>query len=482
MTEQEQDALARSHGYSDEEIAAFKSSRKSSEPKQNTTIAPIDKPFGEYAKDQDKVSDAVVAKEKKDNSVDVGGFAVPNWVLPVAGVTAAGAAGYVGKKLASGDAPISTPAASEPIFDDKFLGKDSLPKEPVDATFSENAAKVRAQKQLEAIGKYNKLPTNIDTPVQVTNAVNTLTEKLDQIKNATSPNTQPVVIENSVPVEQPSPITEKAAVPPEQPAKRGRPVGTTNAAQSAFLADANANAPEGMRYNPANNKVNGEKIGRGAYNWVAGQEGPNAQAVWENIIGKKNITYDEAVKKYKNWKESSMAGGEPGQFPDPTAKINTAQDAGAYPRSKYIPRYIKGGASPTALAVTAGLAAIPSLVNAFGASIGGKGVEALQHLVNAAKSGAEGVKSIVTQPYEAGKSLGQGDPIPAAKLASMMALYSNPITAIPTGSVQAYQAAMDGVKPAPYYAYEDKMKEEKKYKEKVGAGRGVAPPESYKRY
>ena len=129
-------------------------------------------------------------------------------------------------------------------------------------------------------------------------------------------------------------------------------------------------APEGMRPNPIKNKVGNEVIGRGGYNWVAGQEGPKTPEVWKNIIGEKNVTAAEAMEKYRQWKLSTMAGGEPGIMIDPLeAKIHGASGGGAYPRPKYVPKYIQGGITPkmaggVALGASA-LAAAPYVIDAY---------------------------------------------------------------------------------------------------------------------
>jgi hypothetical protein len=125
------------------------------------------------------------------------------------------------------------------------------------------------------------------------------------------------------------------------------------------------------------------------------------------------------------------------------------------------------------LGLTAGLAAASGGgVSLYNFLQSGKGEDFKKSLSGA----AHGLLSIITAPYEAGKAAGNGDFGPIKHLAADTALYSNPYTAIPTAAHDAWKAAMEGVVPAPPNAYQDRMKQEKK----VGAGRGIAPPSSYR--
>lgn len=80
-------------------------------------------------------------------------------------------------------------------------------------------------------------------------------------------------------------------------------------------------------------------IGPGAYNWLAGQEGPKAPEVWKNIVGEKNIPYAEIKDIYSSY----QAGyGEPDPF-------QAVSKQGEYRKPVTIPKEIKGAVSPEML-------------------------------------------------------------------------------------------------------------------------------------
>jgi hypothetical protein len=89
-------------------------------------------------------------------------------------------------------------------------------------------------------------------------------------------------------------------------------------------------------------------IGPGGYNWLYGQEGERAPATWENLFGKKNVPYEEARNKYI---EFQLSGQEPGRGLN---ELPRGELGGANKKPKFIPDYIKGGATLGGLGAAAG--------------------------------------------------------------------------------------------------------------------------------
>ena len=99
---------------------------------------------------------------------------------------------------------------------------------------------------------------------------------------------------------------------------------------------------------PTYNKGVKNSLGPKAYNWLAGQEGPKAPEVWKNLVGNKNMSYDEFMKTQKPLYEAYIGSyGEPDPFKQPSKP-------GTYRAPAMIPEYIKGGASLGGLATAAG--------------------------------------------------------------------------------------------------------------------------------
>jgi hypothetical protein len=93
--------------------------------------------------------------------------------------------------------------------------------------------------------------------------------------------------------------------------------------------------PKGMIKNPIK-KTKEEEIGRGLFNWLQGQEGPNAEAVYRDLYGVGNKPYNEEnVKKYHAWKQSVPPGMEMND------KLSMR---GNYKRQEFVPESMKGSA------------------------------------------------------------------------------------------------------------------------------------------
>ena len=100
---------------------------------------------------------------------------------------------------------------------------------------------------------------------------------------------------------------------------------------------------------PQYNK-NKNNIGPGAFNWLAGQEGPKAPEVWQNLVGNKNVSYEEFMQKNKPLYEAYVGSyGEPDPF-------KQAAKPGSYKTPAMIPSNIKGAVDPNLLGGMAGTA------------------------------------------------------------------------------------------------------------------------------
>lgn len=103
---------------------------------------------------------------------------------------------------------------------------------------------------------------------------------------------------------------------------------------------------------PNYNKTKKNPIGPGAYNWLAGQEGPKAPEVWKNLVGEKNIPYNEFMEKVKPVYEGYIGSyGEP----DPFAQV---AKPGEYRRPSMVPENIRGSSNLKGLAGLAGTAGL----------------------------------------------------------------------------------------------------------------------------
>lgn len=193
------------------------------------------------------------------------------------------------------------------------------------------------------------------------------------------------------------------------------------------------------------NPLTGEKfMGPGGYNYLAGQLGPErVQQAWEEQYGKRNVPAQEVIQKYSE-----------SRYP-PTAATIEGKSGGAFTKPKLIPEYIKGSASPGALATTAVLAALPALGAAAYQKYKGN-----ESAVDASlKEAKESLKSLATLPYDVSKAALQGDFGPFKDL--MMSM--NPASLLWNEMNK----------------HDEEILKKMIYKEKVGAGRGmqgVPPP------
>ena len=121
------------------------------------------------------------------------------------------------------------------------------------------------------------------------------------------------------------------------------------------------------------NKKDQDVIGKGAYNWLQGQWGPEkTQQIYEEAFGKKNVTYEEMRKAIKE-----------GKLPVPPK--NELGHGGSFPREPHVPEYIRGNVNPALLnhmlyGGLAGLAALHEGKNAKEAYQRGDTGMALSHL------------------------------------------------------------------------------------------------------
>ena len=297
-------------------------------------------------------------------------------------------------------------------------------------------------------GKSTPLETTVFSPENVPFAKGAVTPPANVEPTPVTPTTtaQVVADPNITPVEKAVELTKAtpAAVPPPK---------APRAERGSLATIANNPAPvegmPGMRENYTKpkgiNPVTGEPfIGPGGYNWLANQVGPEAAPqMWEEQYGKRNVPHAQVQADYSATR-----------YP-PTAVTVEGQSGGAFGKQKYIPEYIKGAASPAALATTAVLTALPALGVAAVRKYQGNEAEVNASLQEAKDS----LKSLVTMPYDVSKAALKGDFGPLKDLMLSM----NP------GSLLFNEM--------------DKKDEEilKKMiqKEKVGAGRGmqgVPPP------
>lgn len=207
--------------------------------------------------------------------------------------------------------------------------------------------------------------------------------------------------------------------------------------------------PQGMRENYKRSKT--EPIGPGAFNHLANNVGlDNATKIWQEVYGQKNVPYAEYMAQY------SKAAGKEMQGPvRPLAE--GAKPGGSFGTPKYIPEYIKGSASPQALMATAAASAIPAL-----AAAGYQAYKGNKEKVDAElKDAWESMKSVVTMPIDVAKAAGKGNFGPFKDLLMSM----NPGTLLMNEANKRDEAAIQRMIQA----------------EKVGAGRGIAPPSAYQR-
>jgi hypothetical protein len=230
------------------------------------------------------------------------------------------------------------------------------------------------------------------------------------------------------PAAMPEPTISAAPVAPAAPAPAAPVIevpviAATEADVPSTIAakPSKVDVPEGMREQYAKGKKN--PIGPGGYNWLYGQEGERAPATWENLFGKKNVPYEEARNKYL---EFQLSGQEPGRGLN---ELPRGEFGGSNKKPKLIPDYIKGGATLGGLGMAAG------------GSLAALGV------MEAIKKGKK------TGDYT---DLGQIALDTVAGAINPALLFGTYMSGAGEGEAEALA--------------------KERYKEKVGGGRGVAPP------
>jgi hypothetical protein len=164
-------------------------------------------------------------------------------------------------------------------------------------------------------------------------------------------------------------------------------------------------------------------IGPSAFNHLANNLGlEKAIEVWESTYGKKNVPYEQYMAEY------SKAAGK--DMPGPRQPLAEGQKpGGSFGKPKYIPEYIKGGATPGGMTA------------AGGAALGALGAY---------------------QAYKHGKET--GDWTPAGQLAlDAIASAINPALLFATYMGGAGEGEAQALA-------------KERYKAMVGGGRGIAPP------
>ena len=245
--------------------------------------------------------------------------------------------------------------------------------------------------------------------------------------------------------------TPQTPAPTATPGPNSPVTGAVNNAVKEMITEVDQ---PNMRPTYQRNKEN--PIGPQAYNWVAGQQGPKAPEVWQNIVGEKNVPYSEFMERYKPVYEGAYGGG----YGDPDPFNQPAKNS-SYRKPSMIPPQIKGAASPAALGATAAAAVIPALgVAGIQAYKGNK--EAVDRELKDAWSS---LKSVVTMPYDVTKAAAKGDFGPLRDV--LMSV--NPATLLLNEANKNDEKIIQ------------KMIADERQAAKVGAGRGIAPPSAYLR-
>jgi hypothetical protein len=221
----------------------------------------------------------------------------------------------------------------------------------------------------------------------------------------------------------------------------------TQAVNQTVANQLDAVSSKGMRENYKRSKA--EPIGPGAFNHLANNFGlDKATQIWQEVYGQKNVPYAEYMEQY------SKAAGKEMQGPVKPLPEGS-KPGGSFGTPKYIPEYIKGSVSPQALMATAGAAAVPALVAA-----GVQAYKGNKEAVNAElKDVWNSMKSLVTMPVDVAKAAGKGDFGPFKDMLMSM----NPGTLLMNEMSKRDEPAIQRMIQA----------------EKVGAGRGIAPPSAY---
>jgi len=220
--------------------------------------------------------------------------------------------------------------------------------------------------------------------------------------------------------------------------------GNVTKAVNQTIANLVDEKPMGMRENYKSNKA--EPIGPGAFNHLANNVGAEKAAeIWKDVYGEKNVPYKQYMEKYSQEAGKNMYG--------PVVPLpEGAKPGGSFGTPKYIPEFIKGGAS---IGGMAGAAVIPALVAAGVQSYKGNKKAVDAELKDAWNS----LKSVVTMPIDVVKSAGKGDFGPFKDMLMSM----NPGTLLMNEMNKRDEPAIQRMIQA----------------EKVGAGRGIAPPSAY---
>ena len=246
-------------------------------------------------------------------------------------------------------------------------------------------------------------------------------------------------------------------MPPQAPAPTATPgpsspvTGAVNNAVKEMITEV-----DNPNMRPTYQKSKQNPIGPQAYNWVAGQQGPKAPEVWQNIVGDKNVPYSEFMERYKPVYEGAYGGG----YGDPDPFNQPAKNA-SYRKPSMIPSQIKGAASPAAMGASAIAGVIPALAVA-----GVEGYKGNKEAVDRElKDAWNSLKSVVTWPYDVTKAATKGDFGPLKDV--LMSV--NPATLLLNEANKNDKKAIQ------------KMIQDERQAAQVGAGRGIAPPSAYMR-
>lgn len=244
------------------------------------------------------------------------------------------------------------------------------------------------------------------------------------------------------PVSGTSAETEKPA-----PKKRGPKSAEQKAAEATALEQKIASMEDRLPSAPNPKKSNKllptDVIGQGGWHWYQGQMGPDvAEENWLRQFGRTNQPYVDVKQAVKE-----------GRLPGPV--VTEGKKGGAFPRQPTVPGYIKGAASPGALAPLAALSA------ALGISVTPEAQAAMQKAAGA-------IKDIGVSP-----DLLQGKGEELGRLGSAYVSAGNP-----SYRAQLLAEMKNETNPDRYKIL---VQEYQKAGGNVAGGRGVAPPVAYMR-
>lgn len=395
---------AAAEGYTDSEINAHVQQMTGKPTAPAGSAAPFTAPpqgFGNYVKDESAVAQKGVDVKKQE---DAGPMGLPSWLMPALGGAGAAGLAYGAKKafgaLASPQpvnpadridptiSPISQEVQSQALAPAPAAPTGPSPEEVrAQQLHDEKLRQIQEKHAMDMQLKQAKLdattakpaaavaPTTPTAPVPSTAPAAPPTVADIQAKTAEAmaanaakspvvpPTAVPAVVNATVADATPT-IANPAFENPKAPTAPEPVVGVTAAPEvgAAPVAPKSKVAPmappEGMNLQYRKNAKN--PIGPGAYNWLAGQEGPKAAEVWKNLVGEKNMSYDEFMKSKKLVYEGYIGGyGEP----DPFKQV---AKPGEYVKPSTIPKSIKGAISPKLLGSlnTASMLMAPSTAQA----------------------------------------------------------------------------------------------------------------------